>query len=265
MTWGALCVMFMAVTLQIASASPNRRERWLAWGTLIPQTFAMLLSLVRGAYLGFAAGVVYLLRSYWANGRLLVRKILPALLVLIVAFAFLTPDVVRQRIALIFDLKYHSTQVRLVQWKYALKIAADHPILGVGWRDMLPLVRQYVPADVAVAEQARYDIFHIGHFHNNYVMILTCFGFTGLIAFLWLLAAVWRQLGRAVQRADTEQGRLIVHASRAAMVGFLVAGFFDWTFGDAEVITMFWFVIGMGLGQAHGEDAVAQNTGTAHA
>jgi O-antigen ligase len=249
MTWGALCVMFMAVTLQIASASPNRCERWLAWGALIPQTFAMLLSLVRGAYLGFAASVVYLLRSYWTNGRLLVRKILPALLLLIVAFSFLAPDAVRQRFALIFDLKYHSTQVRLVQWEYALKIAADHPVFGVGWRDMLPLVRQYVPADIAVAEQARYDIFHIGHFHNNYVMVLVCFGVVGLLAFLWLLTAVWRQLGLAAKLAPTEHDRLIVFAARAAMLGFLVEGAFDWTFGDAEVVTMFWLVIGMGLGQ----------------
>ncbi len=249
MTWGALCVMFMSFTLQQALAASSRRERWFSRLQFIPQIFAMLLSLVRGAYLGFAASVIYLLRHYWTNRRLLVRKILPALLVVIVAFAFLTPATVRQRFALIFDLKYHSTQVRLVQWEYALKIAADHPLFGVGWRDMLPLVRQYVPADIAVVEQARYDIFHIGHFHNNYVMILVCFGVVGLFAFLWLLIAVWRQLGRAAKLAATEYDRLIVFAARAAMLGFLVEGTFDWTFGDAEVITMFWFVIGLGFGQ----------------
>jgi putative inorganic carbon (HCO3(-)) transporter len=170
-------------------------------------------------------------------------------LILVAIAAFLSPPTVRQRIALIFDLKYHSTQVRLVQWEYALKIVADHPILGVGWRDMLPIVRRYSPPDIEVAEQTKRDIFHIGHFHNNYVMILVCFGIAGLLAFLWLLWAVWRQLGIAAKRTDREQDRLIVFASRAAMVGFLVSGIFDWTFGDAEVVTMFWFVIGMGLGQ----------------
>jgi len=249
MTWGALCVIFMAFTLQMALAAPARRERWLARAQFIPQIFALLLSLVRGAYVGFAASVIYLLRQYWTNPRLLLKRILPGLLAFMVVAVFLSPPAVRQRLALIFDLKYHSTQVRLVQWKYALKIAADHPIVGVGWRDMLPIVRRYVPPDINVPEQARYDVFHIGHFHNNYVMILVCFGIAGLLAFLWLLVAVWRQLGTAAKRASSEHDRLMVFASRAAMIGFLVAGIFDWTFGDAEVVTMFWFVIGMGLGR----------------
>jgi O-antigen ligase len=249
MTWGALCVMFMAFTLQMALAAPSRRERWMARAQFIPQIFALLFSLVRGAYVGFAASMIYLLRQYWTDRQSLLKRILPGLLILMTAAIFLSPPAVRQRFALIFDLKYHSTQVRLVQWEYALKIAADHPIVGVGWRDLLPIVRRYVPPDIEVPEQARYDVFHIGHFHNTYVMILVCFGFVGLFAFLWLLAAVWRQLGAAAQRASSEPDRLIVFASRAAMVGFLVAGVFDWTFGDAEVVTMFWFVIGIGLAQ----------------
>jgi len=258
MTWGALCVMFMAFTLQMALAAPSRRERWLARAQFIPQIFALLLSLVRGAYVGFAASVIYLLRQYWTNRQLLLKRILPGLLAFMVVAVFLSPPAVRQRLALIFDLKYHSTQVRLVQWEYALKIAADHPIVGVGWRDMLPIVRRYVPPDIKVPEQTRIDIFHIGHFHNNYVMILVCFGFVGLFAFLWLLVAVWRQLGTAAQRANSEHDRRMIFASRAAMIGFLVAGIFDWTFGDAEVVTMFWFVIGMGLGQTRSANFVPQ-------
>lgn len=254
MTWGALCVMFMAVTLQIAIAAPNRRERWLAWGMIIPQAFAMLLSLVRGAYVGFAASAVYLFRKYWASPRLLWRRVLPGLLGLAVVLVFLSPEVVRQRLVLIFNLKYHSTQVRLVQWEYALKIAADHPLVGIGWRDVLPVFRRYAPPDIAVPEAVKHDIFHIGHFHSNYVMILVCFGITGLLAFLWLLAAVWRRLGVAAKHAHAEQDRLVVFASRAAMIGFLVAGIFDWTFGDAEVVTMFWFVMGIGFGQCRSAD-----------
>jgi O-antigen ligase len=258
MTWGALCVMFMAVTLQIALAAPKRSHRWLAWGLIIPQTFAMLLSLVRGAYVGFAAGVLYILRRYWSNRRLLVRRILPALLALALIVAIFSPDTVRQRVAAIFDLNTPSTQVRLVQWKHALQIAADHPIFGVGWRDMLPVFRRYVPPDINVSDHVKHDIFHIGHFHSTYVMILVCFGVTGLIAFLWLLVAVWRRLGIALERADSEQDRIVIFACRAAMIGFLIAGIFDWTFGDAEVVTMLWFLIGMGLGQALPDNAMQQ-------
>lgn len=251
MTWGALSVMFMAVTLQIALASPTRHHRWLARMLFIPQIFAMLLSFVRGAYVGFAASVIYLLRQYWSKRRLLVQRVLPVLAAVILVSVMLSPDAVRQRVTAIFNLNTPTTLVRLVQWKYALQIAADYPVFGVGWRDMLPVFRRYaapyVSPDAALADHVNHDIFSIGHFHSMYVMVLVCFGVVGLVAFVWLLAAVWRQLAAAIKRAATEEDRIIISASRAAMVGFLVAGIFDWTFGDAEVVTMFWMVVGLGM------------------
>ena len=250
MTWGAMCVMFLAVTMQVAWSGIVRRDRWLARIQIVPQVFAMLLSFVRGAYVGFAASLFYLMRRYWSNRRLLLTRILPVLLVLILIAAVFSPETVRQRVATIFDLQTGSTQVRLVQWRHAMTIAADNLFFGVGWRDLAPVLRQYAAPDPNLPESVTQDVFSIGHFHSNYVTLLVCFGATGLAAFLWLMAAVWRRLGAAAKLA-TEDGRVIVDATRAAMMGFLVAGFFDWTFGDAEVVTMFWFVIGLGLGQAN--------------
>jgi O-antigen ligase len=248
MTWGALSVMFMSFTLQMALAAQHRRERWLARAQFIPQMFALLFSLVRGAYVGFAASAIYLLRPYWTNRRLVLQRILPVLAILIVGATLLSPNTVRQRLAAIVDLNTPSTQVRLIQWKYALKIAADHPLFGVGWRDLQPVLRGYAAPDPNIPDYISTDVFSIGHFHSTYVTVLVCFGVTGFLAFVWLMIAVWRALGEAIKNAD-EGGRLIIFASRAALLGFLITGIFDWTFGDAEVVTMLWFVIGMGLGQ----------------
>jgi O-antigen ligase len=247
MTWGALSVMFMAVTLQMALAASTRRERWLARAQIIPQIFSLLFSLVRGAYIGFFASAVYLLRQYWSKRRILLQRILPAFLILLLISVFSLT--VRQRVAAIFDLNTPSTQVRLIQWKYALQIVVDHPIVGVGWRDLQPVVRQYAAPDPNIPEYIAKDVFSIGHFHSTYVTILVCFGVAGFLAFAWLMIAVWRTLGMAMKHASDESRRSIIFASRAALIGFLVAGIFDWTFGDAEVVTMLWFVVGMGLGQ----------------
>ena len=252
MTWGALCVMFMAVTLQVALSAPARRQRWLARAQIIPQLFAMLLSFVRGAYVGFTASVIYLLRPYWTNRRIFLQRILPVLLLFILVATFFSPASVRQRVEAIFNLNTGSTQVRLVQWKYALQIIADHPLIGVGWRDLQPVLRQYATPDPNLPEHVKKDVFSIGHFHSTYLTILACLGVSGLAVFLWLMAAAWRKLGELMKLAGNEEQRLVIYASRAAMIGFLVAGIFDWTFGDAEVVTMFWFVIGMGLGQVRG-------------
>ncbi len=248
MTWGALSVMFMAVTLQMALAAPNRRERWLARAQLMPQLFSLLFSLVRGAYVGFVASAIYVLRQYWSKRRILLQRILPAFLVLFLVSVF--SPIVRQRVAAIFDLNTPSTQVRLIQWKYALQIVADHPVVGVGWRDLQPVLRRYATPDPNMPGQIAKDVFSIGHFHSTYVTILTCFGIAGFLAFAWLMISVWRTLGMAIKHTGDEGGRSIIFASRAAVIGFLVAGIFDWTFGDAEVVTMLWFVIGMGIGQS---------------
>jgi O-antigen ligase len=157
---------------------------------------------------------------------------------------------VRQRVAAIVDLNTPSTQVRLLQWQHALKIIADHPIAGVGWRDLQPVIRRYATPDPNIPANITKDVFSIGHFHSTYVTILACFGIAGFLAFSWLMIAVWRALGIAIKHAGDEAGRSIIFASRAAVIGFLVAGIFDWTFGDAEVVTMLWLVIGMGIGQS---------------
>ena len=248
MTWGALSVMFMAMTLQTALAAPTRRERWLARAQIIPQLFSLLFSLVRGAYIGFFTSAVYLLRQYWSKRRILLQRLLPAFLILLLAIVFSTT--VRQRVAAIFDLNTPSTQVRLIQWKCALQIVADHPIFGVGWRDLQPVIRQYATLNPNIPENISKDVFSIGHFHSTYVTILACFGVVGFLAFAWLMIAVWRSLVAAIKQTGDDSSRSIIFASRAAVLGFLVAGIFDWTFGDAEVVTMLWFVVGMGLGQA---------------
>ncbi|MDZ7266143.1 MAG: O-antigen ligase family protein [candidate division KSB1 bacterium] len=241
MTWGALAAMFALIATQVALAAPSRRERGLAMLALLPQLPALLFSMVRGAYVGYAAGVLYLLARQW-------RRALPiAAAVLVVAFLF-SPVALQQRMLSIFDPSVTTTQVRLVQWQYALQIFADHPLFGVGWRDLAALTRNYAPPGTDFNEGIAYDVFHIGHYHSTYFTLLVSVGAVGLLAFGWLMVEVWRRLGRVLAQANPA-GQSLVRAVRAAMIGFLVAGLFDWTFGDAEVVTMFWFLIGYGLGQ----------------
>lgn len=246
MTWGAMSAMFILITLCAASFFEKGRERWAARVFFMPQLFALFLSLVRGAYVGFAAGVLYLLKSQW-------KRLLPALILLLVFGSLAAPNVVKERVVSMLDPQNPTLLVRLTQWKIATRIIADHPFFGVGWHDLAALTRQYAEPDPSLPESVNHDVFRIGHYHSTYFMLATCSGLLGLGAFFWLMIAAWRSLGKAL-RASNENADL-VSACRAAMIGFLVTGLFDWTFGDAEVVTMFWFIIGLGLGQ---EDSSAR-------
>lgn len=240
MTWGAMSAMFILITLFAASFFDKARERWAARAFFIPQLFALLLSLVRGAYVGFVAGVLYLSKRQW-------KRLLPAFLLITIVGSFAAPDSVKARFASMLDPQNPTLLVRLTQWKIATHIIADHPFFGVGWHDLAALTRQYAQPDPSLPEAVNHDVFRIGHYHSTYFTLATCGGLFGLAAFVWFMIAVWRSLGKMMRHANGNAN--LVFACRAAMISFLVTGLFDWTFGDAEVVTMFWFIVGLGMGQ----------------
>ncbi len=248
MTWGAMSAMFIVITLAAAFFTTTARERWSTRAFFIPQLFALFLSLVRGAYVGFAAGVLYLLKRHW-------MRLLPALVLITIVGSFAAPDSVKARFASMLDPQNPTLLVRLTQWKIATHIIADHPFFGVGWHDLAALTRQYAQPDPSLPEAVNHDVFRIGHYHSTYFTLATCGGLFGLAAFVWFMIAVWRSLGKMMRHANGNAN--LVFACRAAMISFLVAGLFDWTFGDAEVVTMFWFIVGLGMGQSETPHAPA--------
>ena len=239
MTFGAMTVMTATLT---ASYFLFGRCRW--WQRLLfalalaLQAAALSLSYVRGAYLGFAAGLFLL-------AALKQRRVVVYLVLALVLLAFFLPHDVLDRLASIADVDKPSTQVRLYQWKAALAIFRQHPILGVGWIDLGELTRQVVNLGPNVPEGVRNDVVGIGHFHNMYIMVLVYFGTVGFLAFIWLLLRIGvkgYRTHRGVVRRYPDADALVC-GSLAAFGGFLVAGMFDWTFGDAEVVTVMWIMV----------------------
>jgi O-antigen ligase len=238
MTWGAMSAMICIITLSLFLFGARDRKRWFYLGAFGIQFISMLFSYVRGAWLGFAGGVLVLafLKS---------KKLLVAALVLLVVVFVLAPAPVKTRILSITDLSVNSTRVRLVQWSNAVKIFRDHPIVGVGWIDLNEIHRAYAPpgADLTLHE------YNIGHFHNNFIMFAVYLGIIGLAAALFMVFSLFRGVYRIYRQAS--EGNPLLSAwvigALAALRGFWINGCFDWTFGDAEAVTIFWIVIGITL------------------
>jgi O-antigen ligase len=240
MTFGAMTVMTATLTASYLLFGQFRWGRILFALALGVQVAALSLSYVRGAYLGFAAGLFLL-------AALKRRRVVIYLLLGLVLLAFLLPRDVLDRLASIADVDKPSTQVRLYQWKTALLIFREHPLLGVGWIDLSELTRKFVHLGPEVPEAVRRDVIGIGHFHNMYLMVLVYFGSIGFLVFVWLLlriAVKGYRTHRAIVRRHPDADALVC-GSLAAYGGFLVAGMFDWTFGDAEVVTMMWIMVAL--------------------
>ena len=83
-----------------------------------------------------------------------------------------------------------------------------------------------------------------GHLHNMFLQVAATTGLVGLAAFCWLLVSFFRMIGANLRLDLPPPERAWVVGSIAALAGFVVNGLFEWNFGDAEVVTLLYVIIG---------------------
>ncbi|MBN2013002.1 O-antigen ligase family protein [candidate division KSB1 bacterium] len=238
MTWGAMSTIFMLLTASLIIFGASGKQRvWYSIAFVI-QLIAVLFSLVRGSWIGFMAGIMLLafIKS---------KKLIAGMVVFVIILFALAPAPIKTRILSITDLNVNSTHVRLVQWKNSINIFKDHPITGVGWIDLGELHRSYAPPGADLS----YHAYQIGHFHNNFIMFIICFGLLGFGAGCYMIYRIARLQYLTYRKIppDDQWMSAVSIGALAAFVGFWVNGLFDWTFGDAEPVTLLWLVVGLSL------------------
>src|SRR5262249_6744035 len=189
----------------------SRDRRWWVGFTCLAEALALALTYVRGAWLGVGCGVLALAAMARRARRILLGVLLVAVMVLVVAAPGL-----RQRATSIVDPADPTGRERLLIWKSGLRMARDHPILGVGPGRVGDLYRRY--ADFLVYKTNR------GHVHNTPLQVLVERGPFGLLAWLWLFAAFYLEGRRALSRLTApqqERERALVIGSMAASATLL--------------------------------------------
>jgi O-antigen ligase len=185
---------------------------------------ALGLTSVRGAWVGFAAGCAvcaFGLRRRWL--------VLGALTVVVAGGLVVEPRVL-ERVKTLISLTDDTSRDRLAMLHGGLDLARAHPLTGIG-----PGQVKHVYPTVAPPEALRRSTSHL---HNTPLQIAVERGLPGLAAWLaiWVgfFGAAWRVF-RRVSPAD-EEARALVLGSLAAVAAFLVAGLFEYNFGDTEVL-----------------------------
>ncbi len=225
---GAVMAMVLALRLQ------NGWERLLMVVAALLSLGCLLLTSTRGSWLGFfaAALVVLLLQQ---------RRLLLILPVVALAFYLLSPAGFSQRMRHIFDPTWGTNAKRVHWWSVGWEIFKDHPVVGIGDVGTTPMYTRYAPP----GEKER-----IGHFHSNYVHIAVTLGAVGLAAYLFMMGSVLVRLAQRLKAFGRGHGwsSAWALAALAVFIAFHINGFFEWNFGDQEIITMVWFAAGVGLG-----------------
>jgi O-antigen ligase len=220
MTLGGVLAMMLVLTLPCLAHFRRRAASLAAW---LVTALAFALTLVRGAWVGFAVGVALLAGT-------LRRQTLAFVGVLVLAFAALAVPGVLQRVRSFGDASDPTARERVAMFTAGRNLLREHPIAGIGPGQVKQLYPQYAP-EYALRR-------HTSHLHNTPLQIAVERGLVGLALWLWIFAAFFARAVRIWRRLATDAGvdRALVAGCGAAIVAFLVAGLFEYNFGDTEVL-----------------------------
>jgi O-antigen ligase len=206
--------------------------RWFCIAGLVPILISLYATVTRGAYLATAAGLLFI--AFVRN-----RKLLVPFLIVVVLLAVFAPPYVQDRLKSIVDLAHPENASRLTLWGAGLRIFADHPIVGVGDIDLHDLFVQYSSPGLELPW---------GHVHNVLLQILVTLGAIGFLVvvamLIWIFVVEWRIYRKVGE--DWLAGSFALGAL-AMFVGFQTNGLTEWSFGDQEVVLLFWTTLGLTL------------------
>jgi len=222
------CSLFFAITL--TGGIRRSAAAVCGAGTLLTAA-ALFLSFTRSSWLGmFISGIVIII--------ILRKKLIIPFILLLVLFILLLPAEQRGRVTSIWDPDYPSNRERIELMKGGWDIFLENSIIGVGPGDLAREYERHMPRGAEVI---------YGHMHNTFLHIAVTRGIIGLLTFLWFVVAVYRLLTGTlrIDLPPPENGWAV--GSLGAFTGFLVNGLFEWNFGDAEVITVLYIIIGSNI------------------
>ena len=125
-----------------------------------------------------------------------------------------------------------------------LDIVHERPILGLGFGRYRTAAPPYYAAHPAADRRS--------HAHNNFLQMAAEAGLAGLAAFGLVYATALRRGAEVIEQAADHATWAAAAGAWAGVIGFLVGGLTQYTFGDAEVAIAMWVALAilMRLGEA---------------
>jgi len=225
----------------IGGGHRGSRWSWVAWGTSLLASLAMMLVLTltssRGAYLATAASLLLLVGLSWPKAR-------PALaLVVVVAAVAVVAWLGWQRVghALLTNGAILTLDQRLEIWSRALSIIQDFPFTGIGIGCFQAVVARIYPLFLISKGT-------VSHAHNLYLQVAVDLGLPGLAAYLAILGIAAHQAIGAYRRLIFQEERhlgLLSAACLSSLVGMCVHGFLDSAVWGNKGAFLPWVMLGL--------------------
>jgi hypothetical protein len=198
--------------------------------------FALGMTVTRASWIGFAVSAALMLLLSSSRRTVLIVGVCAVPLVL--ASAILLQQ---RRSVGFFDKRDQSTSWREMVWREGFQLLVSKPrhlVVGVGQDSIKGHWREW-----GLFDNGRQPI---GHMHSNPLQIALERGVPALIMWLVLLGLYVRMLLR-LRHAEAEFPRGLALGALGGTLGFFTSGLVHYNWGDSEVVTVFYFIMGLCL------------------
>ncbi len=237
MTQAGLLLLFGALALSFFLFGKGKIR--LVWGGgFALAAVALVLTLTRNAWVGLVV-VAFILLLLYKPKALILLPVAAALIFLA------SPPHVKRRALSIFNPQSYSNAQRIEYLQAGLEIIRDYPLHGTGPNTVHVVFQQ---PKYQLSEEARNNV----HLHNNLIQIAAERGIPTLMA--WLVFMGWALviLVRLIRARADSLLYIYAAAALAACGGLITAGFFEYNWGDSEVMTLFLCLITLPFGLEQG-------------
>ena len=203
----------------------RKRTRYLMAFVSAGVFYLFFLAKTRGAWVGLIISTVYVAVS---------KK--KAWLIILLIAAIAMPFILKMEMSqYIFGMK--SVDDRFFMWDTGLKIFKDHPVLGNGINTFFTRFKEE-RNDQWKGEKGSYA-------HNCYLQMASDTGLIGLAGFLWLVFSYFKSALKDSRRIKDAFFAGILWSVSVGVFAFLVHSFFDTNLYSLNLVTLFWFAIGL--------------------
>jgi O-antigen ligase len=231
---GVLMLVICAAVARLVFGSRDRMWPALVMPALV---VALALTLSRNAWIGACAavGLLFILKDFRLSA------LLPAILAVLIVMA---PGGIVTRLQSTFNAQDPANQDRFAMLEIGALIVRDHPLSGVG-PNMIPRVYEQYRPDYAVNKSNP-------HLHNVPMQIAAERGLPALAVWIWFIVVLTVTSFRQFRQG---RDRVLAATSLAAVAAMLVAGLFEYNFGDSEFLMLFLVLVTLPFAAARPDDA----------
>ena len=231
LTYGFYAMLIGILSFCLALYEKSKLGKYFFYSATILCATASLFTYSRSTLLAlFVAGFFFFIFN-WNRRKLLI----PVLAYFLLIYA-VDPQILLRSERAIQAESIVKADSRTIIWTTSFRIFLDHPIFGVGFNNFGGFYEKYKPEGSPA----------FGHAHNDLLNVAANAGIIGLVAFVWLMFSILRNLIRNFKRTKEKFGLGISNAVLISFVAYLVACQFQCYYIDAVDGLILFFVLGVG-------------------